>query len=270
MPHQAGNGTVLWELDARGVATLTLNRPGVNNAYDGHLIGGLHEVMDLLGRRADFRVLVLKGNGRHFQAGADLAWIRALGAAGPDANLSASRLTASAVRRLDTLPVPTVALIQGGCFGGGTGIAAACDIVIAAADAVFSITETRWGLMPGVIIPQLCRALGVRQLRRYAQTGERFGAAQALALGFVHQVCAGAELEAAGERIVDELLQNAPGATAATKARMLEYVDAWMSDDHFEELVREHAHYRQQAEAQEGTAAFLGKRPPAWYPGKPR
>lgn len=269
MTNQAGNGTVLCNVDARGVATVTLNRPEVNNAYNGDMLGGLHEVMDLLGPRPDLRIVVLKGNGRHFQAGADLAWIRSIGTEDPEANVAASRITASAVRRLDNLPIPTVALIHGGCFGGGAGVAAACDIVVAADDAIFAITETRWGLMPGVIVPHLCRAMGVRQVRRYAQTGERFGAAQALAMGFVHETCARAELDAVGERIVDTLLLNAPRSTAATKARTLQYVDTLMSEEYFDELVREHAHYRQQPEAKEGTAAFLEKRHPAWYPGKP-
>ncbi len=267
MANSAGNGTVRWDLDARGVATVTLNRPEVNNAYNGDMLAGLHEVMEGLGANPGIRIVVLKGEGRHFQAGADLAWINGIGKENPEANVEASRVTAGVIRRLDLVPVPTVALIQGGCFGGGVGVAAACDDVVAADNAIFAITETRWGLMPGVIVPHLCRAMGVRQVRRYAQSGERFSAAQALAMGFVHEVCALAELEATGERIVDALLMNAPGSTAATKARTLQYAEVAMSDTYFEELVREHAHYRQQAEAKEGTAAFLEKRKPAWYPG---
>jgi methylglutaconyl-CoA hydratase len=177
MTNQAGNGTVLWQVDARGVATVTLNRPEVNNAYNGDMLDGLHEIMDLLGQRADLRIVVLKGNGRHFQAGADLAWIRSIGTENPAANVAASRITASAVRRLDNLPIPTVALIQGGCFGGGAGVAAACDIVVAADDAIFAITETRWGLMPGVIVPPgatLCADR--RALRRRTGTGDGFRA----------------------------------------------------------------------------------------------
>lgn len=267
MIHRAGNGTVLLEIDSRGVACVTLNRPEVNNAYNGDMLAGLHEVLDRLAVEPGVRVVVLRGEGRHFQAGADLSWIRGIGEKDPQANLAASRLTADAVRRLELAPMPTVALIQGGCFGGGVGVAAACDIVVAADDAVFAITETRWGLMPGIIIPQLCRAMGVRQVRRYAQSGERFGAARALELGLAHERCAPAELQATGERMVDALLMNAPAATAATKARTLQYAQVAMPETRFEELVLEHAHFRQQAEAQEGTAAFLQKRKPAWYPG---
>jgi len=265
MTHSAGRGTVLLQIDPRGVAHVTFNRPEVNNAYNGDLLAGLHEVLDLLANERGLRVVVLRGNGRHFQAGADLSWIRSIGTEDPQANLEASRITADAVRRLDQAPMPTVALIQGGCFGGGVGVAAACDIVVAAEDAVFAITETRWGLMPGIIIPQLCRAMGVRQVRRYAQSGERFSAAQAVAVGLAHECCALAQLQTVGERIVDALLMNAPTSTAATKARTLQYAQAAMSDAYFDELVQEHAHFRQQSEAQEGTAAFLQKRKPAWY-----
>src|SRR5690606_13570657 len=116
-----GNGTVLWSLDARGVATVTLNRPQVNNAYDDDLIKGVHEAMDALTARPEVRVVVLRGNGRHFQAGADLAWIGTISKNSPEENERASRATAELVRRLDTLPIPTLALVHGGCFGGGTG-----------------------------------------------------------------------------------------------------------------------------------------------------
>ena len=141
---------VLWNLDDRGVATVTLNRPEVNNAYDGALIQGVLAAMDDLGSKP-LRVVVLKGNGRHFQTGADLRWINGVRPQSPEANEAASQATFEAVQRLNTLPIPTVALVQGGCFGGGTGIAAACDVVVASEDAIFSIAETRWGLMAGII-----------------------------------------------------------------------------------------------------------------------
>ena len=203
------NGPVLWNVDARGVATVTLNRPQVNNAYDAALIQGLHDAMDALG--SEVRVLVLRGAGRHFQAGADLKWIRAVAAQSREENESASRATALAVHRLNMLAVPTVALVQGGCFGGGTGIVAACDIVIAGDDAMFSIAETRWGLTAAIILPQLADAIGARQVRRYALTGERFGAEEARRIGLVHEVVPAAELSAAGENMV--------GPTAEERAR---------------------------------------------------
>ena len=213
------NDTVLWSVDRRGVATVTLNRPEVNNAYNDRLLAGLHAAMDALRDEDSLRMVVIKGNGRHFQAGADLAWISGVARQGPAENEAASRLTAEAMRRLDTCPVPTLALIQGGCFGGGTGVAASCDVVIASEDAIFSIAETRWGLMAGIILPQLCHAIGVRQVRRYALTGERFGAHEARRLGLVHEVCPNGRLEEAGNQIVEAVLMNAPSATSATKMR---------------------------------------------------
>lgn len=265
MQNSSGKGSVLWSLDARGVASVTLNRPQVNNAYNGDLIAGVHEAMDALGAAPGVRALVLQGNGKHFQAGADLAWISAVAQMSPEENENASRATGELVRRLDTLPLPTVALVQGGCFGGGTGIVAACDIVVASEDAVFAITETRWGLMAGIILPQLCQAIGLRALRRYALTGERFDAHEARRIGLAHEVCAPGKLEQTGARIVDALLLNAPNATAATKLRALQVADAIIGDAAFAELVREHASTRQLAEAAEGLASFKEKRKPGWY-----
>ena len=262
-----GNDTVLWAVDRRGVATVTLNRPQVNNAYNGDLIDGLHAGMDALGREAGLRLVVLRGNGKHFQAGADLAWISDCTVFSTNFTFCASRLTAEAVRRLDTCPVPTLALVQGGCFGGGTGIAAACDVVVASEDAIFSIAETRWGLMAGIILPQLCQAMGVRQVRRYALTGERFGAQEARRLGLVHEVCPTGGLEEAGNKIVEAVLMNAPVATSATKMRSLAAAHSFVDDGELRDLIDEHARTRQQAEATEGLASFREKRKPAWYPG---
>src|SRR6516164_9475466 len=194
---------VLWTSDERGVATVTLNRPEVNNAYDGALISGVLAAMDDLGKKPNLRVVVLKGNGKHFQAGADLKWINGVRPQSPEANEAASRATFEAVQRLNTLPIPTVALVQGGCFGGGTGMIAACDIVIAADNAIFSIAEVRIGVAGTIIIPQLSDAIGVRQVRRYALTAERFEVREAHRIGLVHEIVPLADLQAAGERIVD-------------------------------------------------------------------
>lgn len=256
------NQPVLWNVDARGVATVTLNRPEVNNAYDAALIQGLHDAMNALG--PEVRVVILRGAGRHFQAGADLKWIRAVAAQSREENESASRATALAVHRLNTLAVPTVALVQGGCFGGGTGIVAACDIVIAADDAMFSIAETRWGLTAAIILPQLADAIGARQVRRYALTGERFGAEDARRIGLVHEVVPVAELSAAGERIVGQLLQNAPEANAQTKNAALEFAWGRVEDAVLDRLVAQHAAKRRSREAAEGLASFAEKRSARW------
>jgi methylglutaconyl-CoA hydratase len=260
---------ILRHLDPRGVATLTFNRPEVNNAYNGEFIAAALGAMDALARESALRVVVLRGAGKHFQAGADLTWMRSLSASSPEANLTASRDTASVVRRLNETPVPTVALVQGACFGGGTGILAACDVVIAADNAIFSIAETRWGLTGAIIIRQLADAIGVRQVRRYAQTGERFDAQEARRIGLVHEVVPLAELEAAGERVVDHLLQNAPDANRQTKAAAFECAWGKMSDETFERIVARHAAKRRSDEAVEGLASFAGKRPASWYRSAP-
>ena len=256
---------VIWELDARGVATVTLNRPQVNNAYNAELVQGVLNAMDELGAKTNLRVAVLRGNGKHFQAGADLSWLNAVAGQSVNENIVASRATAEAVHRLNNLPIPTVALVQGGCFGGGTGIISACDVVIAADNALFSIAETRWGLMAGIIIPQLNDAMSVRQVRRYALTGERFGADEARRIGLVHEVVPLAELDAAGAKIVDQLLQNAPEANAQTKAVAIEHAWGNMTTQGFNRLIEQHAAKRRSAEATEGLASFREKRPAAWY-----
>ncbi len=262
-PSQS-SGPVLWHVDERAVAHLALNRPEVNNAYDGALIEGLLAGLDALTQVGALRAVVITGNGRHFQAGADLGWIDAVRTASAEENIRVSRATALAVRRLNAAPVPTVALVQGGCFGGGTGIVAACDVVIAADTAMFSIAEVRWGLTAAIIIPQLNDAIGVRQVRRYALTGERFGAAEARRIGLVHEVVPAAELSAAGARIVEHLLANGPEAIRQTKAHALGSAWGGFDDATFERLVAAHAAKRQSAEAAEGLASFAQKRAATW------
>ncbi len=258
------SGPVLWGVDARGVATVLLNRPEVNNAYDGTLVEGLLSAEDALSSVAGLRAIVIKGNGRHFQAGADLKWLDAVRVSSVEDNLRVSRVTAEAVRRLNLAPVPTLALVHGGCFGGGTGLIAACDIVVAAENALFSIAEVRWGLTAAIISPQLCDAVGVRQVRRYALTGERFGAEEARRIGLVHEVVPLEDLEAAGARILNHVLENGPQAMAQTKALALR--SAWGNPDEatFAELIERHSGKRQSAEAAEGLRSFTEKRPARW------
>ena len=159
---------------------------------------------------------------------------------------------------------PTVALVQGGCFGGGTGIVAACDVVIAADNAMFSIAEVRWGLTAAIIIPQLNDAIGVRQLRRYALTGERFGADEARRIGLVHEVVAPADLENAGHRIIERLLENGPQAIAETKACALRFAWADLDAATLGGLVESHAAKRQSDEGAEGLKSFAEKRAAHW------
>ena len=261
---------VLVEVDDRGVATVTLNRPEVNNAYNDAMLRGVHGAIDaaLESRHTDHpvRCVAVRGEGKHFQAGADLRWLGQVQQGTPEENYEASELTGSAVRRLAELDVPVVALVQGACFGGGTGIMAAADVVVCGEDSVFSIAEVKWGLHASVILPQLADAIGPRQVRRYALTGERFDAAQAQRIGLVHEVVAREEVPARGEEIVEAILSCGPGAVATTKrlARQL----SWSSveDETFDALVQAHSDGRQANEAREGLAAFREKRSPAWVP----
>ena len=259
---------VLSSLDARGVATVTFNRPEVNNAYNAELIQGVLAGLDALGGNSAVRVVVLKGNGRHFQAGADLKWINSVRPQSPEVNHAASLATAEAIDRLNRSPVPVVALVQGGCFGGGTGVVSACDVVIAADNAIFSIAEVRWGLHAGIIIPHLNDAIGVRQVRRYALTGERFGAEEARRIGLVHEVVPLAGLEARGAEIVSGILENSSKAMAKTKQHILE--SAWSGFDRetYAALVKSHAEARQTPDAAEGLASFAEKRSAKWAPKK--
>jgi methylglutaconyl-CoA hydratase len=257
-------GPVLFDVDGRNVAHVVLNRPEVNNAYDGDLIQSMLAALDALAKVSGLRAVVISGKGRHFQAGADLKWINALRMASFEENVRASRATAEAVRRLNSTPVPTIALVQGACFGGGTGILAACDVVIAAENAIFSIAEVRWGLTAAIIIPQLNDAISVRQVRRYALTGERFNAEEARRIGLVHEIVPTSELEAAGARVVDQLLQNGPDAIARTKALALESSWSHLDEAALARLVDMHAHTRQSAEAAEGLLSFAEKRA-AWW-----
>jgi methylglutaconyl-CoA hydratase len=265
--NQTATDPVLWRVDERGVAYVTLNRPDVYNAYNGGMIAGLLAAYDALSGKA-LRAVVIAGKGKNFQAGADVNWLDQVRRSSPQENLAASRATADAIQRLNLLPVPTVALVQGACFGGGTGIVAACDIVIAADTATFSIAEVRVGVAGTIIIPQLNDAIGVRQVRRYALTGERFDAAEARRIGLVHEVVPPAELEAAGERIVGHLLSNGPDAVAQTKACALHSAWSDLDDGAFTALIETHSAKRQSEEAAEGLAAFLEKRPARWAPAQ--
>ena len=260
------NQPVLTDLDSRGVATVTFNRPEVNNAYNDALLAGVLAAMDELSLKPSLRVVVLKGNGRHFQAGADLKWINAVRVQNPDVNRAASRTTAEVIDRLNRLPVPVVALIQGGCFGGGTGVAAASDVVIAADNAIFSIAEVRWGLQAGIILPHLNDAIGVRQVRRYALTGERFDAQEARRIGLAHEVVPLADLWQRGEEIVAQILENSSAGMAQTKAHILEHAWSGLDAATLDGLIETHAASRQSADGAEGLASFAEKRRAAWAP----
>lgn len=261
---------VLCDIDERGIATVTLNRPAVNNAYNAEVVAALLETFGKLREDESLRAVIVRGNGPHFQAGADLQWLDEIGHMDPAENLKTSTRTAAAVRGLNEMPMPVIALVHGACIGGGTGIVAAADIVIASSDAVFAISEARWGVFASIIFPQLNAAMGARQVRRYAVSCERFGAEQARALGLVHEVCAPGELDLAASPIIDGILSAGPRAVRATKRSVMRCAGHFMDDRQFEELVQLHADVRQTAEAREGFRSFREKRDAQWYPAVER
>src|SRR5260221_1861818 len=181
--HSAMTDPVLVAIDRSGVATVSLNRPQVNNAYDGALIAALAGGLERLAATPGLRLVVLRGNGRHFQAGADLAFLRRLSAAPADENLAFSRATVAAIHALQTFPCPTLALVHGGCFGGGVGMVAACDMAVASDDAIFSLTQVRLGITPAPVVPVLVAAIGVRAVGRYRPTPQRLAPAAGPRLG---------------------------------------------------------------------------------------
>lgn len=258
---------ILCETDSRGVATITFNRPEVNNAYNTEFIQRVLEIAGELAVDDSVRLVLLRGNGRHFQAGADLRWLKQVSTMTPEENLEISRRTTDAVRGLNEFPKPTMALVHGGCFGGGTGIIAACDIVIASEDAIFSITEARWGVMAGPIFPQLNACMGQHNVRRYSLTCERFGAQQAYEMGLVNAVCPVGGLDAASAPLIDAILSGGPAALRETKRLIKDIADLAVPDDRAEELAVQHALKRQTEEADEGLRSFIEKRNPSWYPG---
>ena len=258
-------GIVLTSIDSRGIAEVVLNRPERNNAYNGAMIAELINSFTSLYNNNDVKVVLIKGNGKHFQGGADLEWLKEIGKLNKEENIEVSRRTASAIKGLTEFPKPTIAMIHGGCFGGGTGIAAAADIVVASEDAIFSIAEARWGVMAGIIIPHLNASIGVRNVRRYALTCERFDANEAKNIGLVHQICKTGELNNTVKPIIESLLMCAPVALEMTKKRALIESGLILSDVKFEELVLEHSQKRMTSEATEGLNSFLEKRFATWY-----
>ena len=251
-------------IDPRGVATLTLNRPEVHNAFDDAMIAELIAVLKDLANNDKVRVLVLTANGKNFSAGADLNWMRSMAQKDYQQNLNDAAELATLMHRLDKFPKPTLALIKGAAFGGALGLVACCDIAIAEENASFCLSEVRIGLIPAVISPYVMRAIGERESRRYFLTAERFSADSALTLGLLHQVVAAGELASQAESLIASLLQNSPAAVSAAKALLHNIYNRKISNNVIAHTTQAIAEIRVSAEGQEGLTAFLEKRKPAW------
>ncbi|MBR0671788.1 enoyl-CoA hydratase-related protein [Neoroseomonas soli] len=256
---------VLLSIDARGIATATLNKPAKGNAYDEDLLGALIAGLDKLRDDPAVRALVIRGAGKHFQAGADLDWLAVAATYGPEQAYAASMATTTAMQKLNEFPRPTFALVHGACFGGGCGVVCCVDVAIATTDAIFGITEVRVGVAPTPISTHMVHAMGLRQTRRYALTGERFDAAEAMRIGLVHEVVEPGKADARLAEIIDQTMLSAPSAIAMTKDSFLGANGLKLSEREMSLLAHESWMQRASAEGKEGLAAFQQKRRPAWY-----
>jgi methylglutaconyl-CoA hydratase len=257
---------VLTEIDGRGVATVTLNRPEVHNAFNDAVIARLSDIFGELAGQAGLRAVVLAGRGKSFCAGADLNWMTKMAGYSYKENLDDAKRMAAMFDRLNTLPVPTIAKVQGSAFAGALGLISACDIAVAADHAKFAVTEVRIGLIAAAISPYVIAAIGPGAARRYFQTAERFDAAEAKRLGLLHEVVAADALDETVAGIVGEILRNAPASLAACKTLIRETAGP-VTEELRTETATRIAHLRAEPEAREGIAAFFEKRKPAWVAG---
>ncbi|HEY5366768.1 MAG TPA: enoyl-CoA hydratase-related protein [Casimicrobiaceae bacterium] len=254
-------------LDVRvdaGVARVALDREAVHNAFDDALVAELTAALRALDADGGVRAVVLRGNGASFCAGADLTWMRRMANYERAENLADANALAAMLATLANLSKPVVARVHGAAYGGGVGLIACCDIAIGTPRATFALSEARLGLIPATIGPYVVRAIGARAAQRYFLSGERFGAAEALRIGLLHELTDPDSLDARVDAIVDALLRAGPGAQAAAKELLRAIgvgpIDAAMIAD----TARRIADVRASAEAREGVAAFLDKRAPAW------
>lgn len=253
---------------AAGVATLWMNRPELHNAFNAQVIGEITEACRQLDADPQVRVVVLAGRGKSFSAGGDITWMRAQGAAGEEANFVDAMGLAGMYRVLSEMNTPTIARVHGAAIGGGMGLAAACDICIAAERALFATSEVRLGIIPAAIGPYVVRAIGERQAYRYFLTAERIGAVRAAEIGLVHELAAGDELDAKVGEIASALVAGGPLAQGAAKALIRAIVNRPMDDALMEDTAKRIASLRSTPEAREGLSAFLEKRTASWAPGK--
>jgi methylglutaconyl-CoA hydratase len=246
------------------VATVTLNRPEIHNAFDETLIARLTAAFVSLDDNPDVRVVVLAAAGKSFCAGADLNWMQRMAAFGPEENLADAQALAAMLRALYALSKPTIARVAGAAYGGGVGLVAACDIAIAVPEATFALSEAKLGLIPATIGPYVIEAIGARQARRYFLTAERFAAADALRIGLVHEVVPRDQLDARIDALIAMLKGAGPTAQLECKALVRGVAHRPIDEDVIDGTAEHIAAVRASPEGREGVAAFLGKRPAAW------
>ena len=246
------------------VATVWINRAELHNAFNTQVIEELHACFEALNTRDDIRVVILAGRGKSFSAGADLNWMKQAGQASTAENQADALKLAKMLQSLATLKQPTIARVHGIAFGGGMGLASACDICIASTDAKFATSEVRLGLAPSTISPYVIRAIGARQASRYFLTAERISAEQAQHIGLAHEVTSAEDLDNKIDEIVQALLLGGPEAQHASK-QLIQMVNYQvLTEDLLQQTAQHIAHVRQGDEAKNGLNAFLNKQSPAW------
>ena len=247
-----------------GVASVTLARPAIHNAFNEVMIAELTSALVALGDDASVRAVLLKAEGKSFSAGADLDWMKRMATYGLPENLADAKALAGLMRTLNDLPKPTIACVQGAAFGGGVGLVACCDMAVAVEGALFCLSEVKLGLIPAVISPYVIAAIGARASRRWFLTAERFDSAEAHRLGLVHQLVAAEDLDAAVEALLARLRDGAPEAQSAAKDLIFAVADRPVTDALVADTAQRIAGLRSGPEGREGIAAFLEKRAPAW------
>jgi len=249
-------------------AYVTLNRPGKRNAFNGEMVDRLAAILSELREAGDVVALVLRAEGDHFSAGADLASMKAAAEASRAENRSDARRLADMLDALDRFPAVTVARVQGAAMGGGAGLTACCDVVLAEAEAFFSFSEVRLGLIPATISPFVLRAIGTRQARRYMLTGERFSASRAREIGLVHEVAEDPDaLDQRLEELLDAVRKNSPRAIRRAKRLCREVAGRTVDEDLLAEVADRIAEARSSEHGREGVDAFLNDRDPDWVRG---
>lgn len=260
----ANSDVVLFEVSG-AVATVTLNRPAVHNAFNEEVVSSLAAAWDRVEKNHDIRVVVIRGAGASFSGGGDLDYMRKAGAASREQNLAGTKAMAEMLKALRDLPQATLVLVHGNCMAGAIGLVAAADIAIGMESARFAFSEVRLGLTPATISPYVVAAIGARNARKYFLTGERFFAADALRMELLHEIVADeATLVARGREVVGMLLQGAPGAIADIKKLVREASSRPLDDAMMTYTAANIAERMASKEGQEGLASFFEKRRPNW------
>jgi methylglutaconyl-CoA hydratase len=259
-----GVPSILTVLRDDGVATVTLNRPELHNAFNDETIAELTAAFKRLGDDGAVRAVLLRGSGPSFSAGADLNWMRRMAGYSTDQNVADAMQLAELMRILNDLPKPTLAMVHGAAIAGGIGLVACCDIAIAADSATFAISEVKLGLIPAVISPYVIAAIGERAARRYFVTAERFSAMEAQRLGLVHEVVPAHMLEAAAAKVLKRVMEGAPGAQRAAKDLIRAVANRRLGDELIRDTAERIARARAGEEGRAGVAAFLGKEKAPW------